>query len=52
MPDFRRKGFSYETITHTGKKNKYEHIKWESGYRNFWTRITEQEYLKAKNDKR
>ena len=52
MPDFRRKKFSYETIIQTGKKNKHEYIKLETGYRNFWTRITEQEYLKAKNEKK
>ena len=45
--DFRRKGYCYEVIIHTGRKHKNEYIKWIVGYRNLWERISEAEYLAA-----
>jgi len=52
MADFRYKGFTYELITRGWKKGKakYEAIKWETGFRNFWQRISYNEYLKDKSE--
>jgi hypothetical protein len=52
MADFRRNGFTYELIVRPWKKGKakYEAIKWLSGYRNFWERISYEEYLKQKQN--
>lgn len=50
MMDFRYKGFSYELIIRPWKKGraKYEAIKWQTGFRNLWERITYEEFLKVK----
>lgn len=49
MPDFKYKGYSYEKIIHnTNKGKKYEYIKWVSGFRNLWDRISESEFNNAK----
>lgn len=47
---FRKNGFTYELFIRPWKKGKakYEAIKWETGLRNLWERISYEEYLKAK----
>lgn len=48
--DFKHNGFTYELIIRPYKKGKAKHeaIKWQTGYRNLWKRISYEEYLKAK----
>ena len=48
MADFRHKGFTYEVIIRPWKKGKakYEIIKWKTGFRNLWSRISYDEFLK------
>ena len=50
MLDFKYKGFSYELIVRPWKKGKarYEAIKWQTGFKNLWNRITYSEYLSTK----
>lgn len=50
MANFKHKGFTYELIIKPckNKKTKYEYIKFETGFRNLWTRISYDEYLKVK----
>lgn len=52
MANFKHKGFTYEVIIRPWKKGKakYEAIKWENGLRNFWERISYDEYLNAKSE--
>jgi hypothetical protein len=54
MCDLKYKGFSYETIRRppkNGKKIKIEVIRWDTGYRNLWTRISYEDFLKVKKEK-
>lgn len=49
MKNFKLDGNTYEVIIHTGKKHKYEYIRYKTGYRKQWERITKQEFeLKQK----
>ena len=52
MADFRHKGFTYEVIVRPWKKGKakYEVIKWQTGFRNLWSRISYDEFLKVKSE--
>ncbi len=51
MAAFRYKGFTYELIIRPWKKGdaKYEAIKWQTGFRNLWERISYSEFLKIKS---
>ena len=51
--DLRYKGYSYEVIIKPWKKGnkRYEVIRWMSGFRNLWERISYADYLKVKSDK-
>lgn len=53
MADFKYKGFTYELIIRPWKRgnSRYECIKFKSGFRNLWERISYDEFLKAKSDK-
>jgi len=44
---FRKGKYTYEIIIHTGKKRKMEYLKWITGFRNLWERISEKEYKEA-----
>lgn len=50
---FRFNGYTYDVFVRPWKKkNKFEFIKWKTGLRNFWERISKAEYdetLKNKN---
>ena len=50
MANLRYKGYTYELIIKGWKKGKarYEAIKWQTGFRNFWERIPYEEYEKVK----
>lgn len=52
MADFIYKGFTYELIIRPWKKGKakYEAIKWQTGFRNLWDRISYDEFLKVKSE--
>ena len=52
MADFRHIGFTYEVIIRPWKKGKakYEIIKWKTGFRNLWSRISYDEFLKVKSE--
>ncbi len=51
MANFKYQGFTYEIITRVWKKGntRYECIKWKTGLRNFWERISYDDYLKVKS---
>lgn len=53
MADFKYKGFTYELILRPWKtgKSKIETIKWKTGYRNLWERISYDEFEKVKSEK-
>ena len=44
MKDFRLGGYKYKVIIHTGKKHKYEYIRYIIGLRRQWERISESAY--------
>jgi hypothetical protein len=50
MATFRFKGFTYELFVKPWKKGKakYEALKWKSGLKCTWERISYDEFLKAK----
>lgn len=57
MKKFKYKGYTYEMIIRPWKKgnNRFEVIRWKTGFRNFWERISYNEFLKLKqqdNDRR
>ncbi len=51
MADFEYNGFTYELIIRPWKKGKakYEAIRWQTGFRNLWERISYDEFLKIKS---
>lgn len=53
MADFRHNGFTYELIIRPWKKgkSKYEAIKWHTGFKNLWSRIPYEEYMKIQAEK-
>lgn len=50
MADFKHNGFTYEKIVRPWRKGKsrVECIKWVTGFRNLWERITIEEYESVK----
>lgn len=53
MADLVYKGYSYEVITRPWKsgKNRYEVVRWKTGYRNLWDRISYEKFLELKKEK-
>lgn len=53
MKGFRYKGYTYELIIRPWKKgdSKFEVIRWKTGYRNLWERISYKEFIKIKEEK-
>ena len=52
MTDFKHKGFTYQLfIRPWKKKGKYEAIKWKTGLKFTWERISYIDYMKAKKEK-
>ena len=51
MADFKHNGFSYELIIRGWKKGnaKYEAIKWRTGLRKLWERISYEDYKTIKS---
>lgn len=49
MSNFNFNGYTYEIITRPWKPKplQKEYIKWKTGYRNFWSRISREEYSNA-----
>lgn len=48
---FSKNGYTYEIICRpwlSGKK-RFEYIRWKTGFRNLWERITREEYYSIKN---
>lgn len=52
MNTFRRNGFTYDLWFKPWRKGKVKHeaLKWKTGDKNTWERISYAEYLKAKNN--
>lgn len=52
MTAFRSKGFTYDLYVKPWKKGKYRYecLRWETGFRNFWERISYEEFEKARVD--
>ncbi len=52
MADFKHNGFSYELIIRPWRKGKAKHevIKWKTGFRNLWERITYDEFMRLKSE--
>lgn len=50
MANFKYRGFTYELIIRPWKrgKAKYEALKWKTGFRNLWERISFEEFEKSR----
>lgn len=51
MKSKRLKGYTYEVITKPWKSgnNKYEVIKYKTGFKNFWERVPYEKYIQIPN---
>jgi hypothetical protein len=48
--DLKYKGYCYEVIIKPGRRRKYEVIKWKTGFRNLWERISYNQFINIKNE--